>query len=105
MGLHFLQGFIEEMGNLEQIPLDFLHLLDIAFPLGVPLADLLYLACLDLDHLVLHLQLLLIISCMNRPLSLLFSIDVAMFCQGYFLLAFNHLVVLIEGYKFSVVEV
>lgn len=43
------------MGDLEQITLDLLHLLDIALPLRVSLADLLDLACLDLDHLVLHL--------------------------------------------------
>ena len=93
------------MSDLEQIPLDLLHLLDIALPFGIPLTDLLYLPCLDLDHLVLHLQLLLVISCMDGPISLLLSIDVAVFCQRYLLLTFDHLVILVEGYKLTVVEV
>lgn len=105
MCLHFLQGLIEKMRNLKQIPLNLLHLLHITLLLRIPLTDLLNLACLDLDHLVLHLQLLLIISCMDRPLSLLLSIDVAVLCQGYFFLAFDHLVIFVEGYKFSVVEI
>lgn len=93
------------MRDLKQIPLDLLHLLDITLPLRISLADLLYLSCLDLDHLVLHLQLLLVVSRMDWPLPLLLSIDVAVLCQGYLLLAFDHFVILVEGYKLAVVEV
>lgn len=105
VGLHFLQRLIKEMRDLKQISFDLLHLLDIALPLRISLTDLLDFACLDLDHLILHLQLLLIISCMDRSVSLLLTIDVTMLRQGYFLLAFDHLVVLVEGYELSVVEV
>lgn len=93
------------MRNLKQIPLDLLHLLHITLLLRIPLTDLLNLPSLDLDHLVLHLQLLLIISCMDRPFSLLLSVYVTVLCQGYLFLAFDHLVILVEGYKLAVVEV
>ena len=105
MCLHFLKGLIEKMGDLEQIPLDLLHLLDVALLLRVALADLLDLASLDLDHLVLHLQLLLVVSSMDGPVSLLLAVDVAVLYQGHFFLALDHLVVLVEGYELPVVEV
>jgi hypothetical protein len=67
------------------------------------LAYLLNLAGLDLDHLVLHFNLLLVVWSVDGSLSSFLPGDVAVLGQGHFLLAFNHLVVFIEGNELTVV--
>lgn len=62
MGVKLLEGLIEQMRDLKEISLDLLKLLDITLLLGVSLADLLYLSCLYLQHLVLQFHLLFVVG-------------------------------------------
>lgn len=93
------------MGDLKEVLLDFFQLLDIALLLRVSLADLLDLASLNLQHLVLHLQLLLIVWRVHRLPSPPLTIHIAVLGHCHSLLALDHLVILVEGNELPIVPV
>lgn len=79
-------------------------MLHVALLFGISLTDLLYLTSLYLDHLILHLDLLLVIRSVHWPLAPLpLPVDVAVLGQCHLLLTLNHLVVFVKGDKFSIV--
>lgn len=100
-----MQRLIEEMGDLEEIFLDFFELLDFALLLRIPLADFLYLSCLNLQHLVLNLQFFLIVRCVDGPFSSPFAIDVAVLGECHSFLALYHFIILIKSYELPVIAV
>lgn len=101
--VYLLERFVEEVGDLEEVLLDLLKLLHIALLFGVPLADLLDLPRLDFDHFVLHFDLFLVVWGVYRPFSLFFPIYVAVLGECHSLLAFDHLVVLVECNELAIV--